>query len=193
MSCHLQASARGWRFYNAGMRWTLKALLVLVACLAGCSPTLNWRDLGFEGSRLQVQLPCKPDRTTRSVQMGSVTLDLQVAGCEAGDAMLAVMTAALPAGTDVNALLQGWQQATLAHARAQVDRQEPWHAPGLLALPGAQRITARAKQPDGRPVQMQAVWGAFHENGQLRLLHAVVYSAKGAAEPAQTFFESVRP
>lgn len=175
------------------MRSTLKALLVLTASLAGCNPTLNWRDLGFEGSRLQVQLPCKPDRTSRQVQMGAALLDLQVAGCEAGDAMLAVMTAALPAGTDANALLQGWQQATLAHARAQVDRRVPWNAAGLLPLPDAQQISARAQQPDGRPVQLQAVWGAFHENGQLRLLHAVVYSPKGAAEPAQTLFESVRP
>lgn len=175
------------------MRSIRITLLALLAGLGGCSPTLNWRDLGFEGTRLQLQLPCKPDRTTRQVQMGAVMLDLQVAGCEAGDAMLAVMTAALPAGTDANALLQGWQQATLEHVRAQVDQRQAWTAPGFLPLPDAQRIAARGQQPDGRPVQLQAVWGAFHEGGQMRLLHAVVYSPKASTEPAQTLFESFRP
>jgi len=175
------------------MRLTRTALLVLVASLWGCSPSMNWRVLALDGTRLQAQLPCKPDRTSRQVPMGTQMVELQVAGCEAGGAVLAVMTTPLPAGTDANALLQGWQQVTLGHVRAQEARRAPWHASGMLPLADAVRVSANGQHPDGQPVHMQAVWGAWSEDGQLRLLHAVVYSSRASEEPAQTLFESFKP
>ena len=45
----------------------LMASLVMALTLSACSPTQNWRDIALEGTALKAQLPCKPDRTTRSV------------------------------------------------------------------------------------------------------------------------------
>ena len=85
--------------------WALVASLTTALFLSACSPDQNWRDVGFEGTTLKVQLPCKPDRTTRSVPLGGVPVDMQVVGCESGQAMVAVMSAPLQAGGDANAVL----------------------------------------------------------------------------------------
>lgn len=161
--------------------------------LAGCSPSLNWRDVTIEGAGLRLQLPCKPDRTTRSVPLGGTPVELQVVGCEAGDAMVAVMTALPPPGSDPQALLQGWQQATLTNAQARLLRSEAWHRPGQLPLAAAQRIAAEGRRADGQAVHLQAVWGAMAEGDRVRLLHAVVYAPQRRDEPANTLFDSLRP
>jgi len=181
------------------LRTALVALALVGSLgLAACSPALNWRDVSLEGTTLKLQLPCKPDRTRRSVPLGGTPVELQVVGCEAGDAMVAVMTALPAPGSDPQALLQGWQQATLVHAQARVTHSQAWHRPGMLPLAAALQVQAEGRRPDGQPVQLQAVWGAVAEGQQVRLLHAVVYRppsrmASSGDEPARTLFESLRP
>lgn len=169
-------------------------LLGLAVLLAACNPAQNWRQVTFEGTALKAQLPCKPDRTTRHVPLGGVPLPLHVAGCESGDAMLALMTAALPAGMDPQAVLAGWQQATLAHLHAEGPVQaEAWHRPAMLSLGSAQRVQASGRRQDGQPVTLQAVWGAYAEGGHIRVVHAVVYAGKIAPELASGLFDGVQP
>ncbi len=174
------------------MRKTLLLTIVTMA-LAACSPDQNWRQVTFEGTALKVQLPCKPDRTTREVPLGGTPVQLAVVGCESGGAMLAVMTAPLPAGADAQAVLAGWQQATLAHLQAASPLQaEAWSRQGMLPLAAAQRIQAQGRRADGQPVVAQAVWGAFTEGEHLRVVHAVVYAGKVAPELAQGLFDGVQ-
>ncbi len=168
-------------------------MLALAALLAACSPEQNWRQVTFEGTTLKVQLPCKPDRTSREVPLGGTPVPLAVAGCESGGAMLAVMTAALPAGADAQAVLSGWQQATLANLQAGSPAQsEAWTRAGMLPLASAQRIQVQGRRADGQPVVAQAVWGAFTEGEHLRVVHAVVYAGKAVPELAQGLFDGVQ-
>ena len=175
----------------------LGASLLLALILSACSPAENWRDVGFEGLTLKAQLPCKPDRTTRRVPLGGVIVDLQVVGCESGTAMVAVMTAALPAGTDIGAVMTGWQKATLANARVAqplaAGQQQVWHRPGQLPLPSSVRVQAPGQRVNGEPVDMDAVWGALPQGEQVRLVHAVVYDPKRSHQLANTLFESIQP
>jgi hypothetical protein len=169
-------------------------MLALAALLAACSPDQNWRQLGFEGTALKAQLPCKPDRTQREVPLGGRPLSLAVAGCESGDAVLAVMTAALEPGMDAQAVLQGWQQATLANLQAQTPaKTESWQRPGMLPLGAARRIQALGRRADGQPVVAHAVWGAFAEGEHVRVVHAVVYATKVSPELAQSLFDGMQP
>lgn len=178
--------------YNGAMRFFL--MLALAALLAACSPEQNWRQVTFEATSLKVQLPCKPDRTTREVPLGGMPVQLSVAGCESGQAMLAVMTAVLAPGADAQAVLTGWQQATLAHLQAPAPTQaEPWQRPGMLPLGAAQRLQAVGQRSDGQRVAAQAVWGAFAEGDHIRVVHAVVYAPKVDPELAQGLFDGVRP
>ena len=174
-------------------RSCLAALAFLTCLLAACSPEHNWRQIGFEGATLKSQLPCKPDRTTREVEMAGLRLQLQVAGCESGSAMLAVMTTRLPAGADAQALLLGWQEATLHHMQAREVRRQDWSRPQWLPLASASRVAARGLRSDGQAVMAEAVWGAVAENDQVRLVHAIVYDRNLSPEMAQTFFEGVQP
>lgn len=166
---------------------------LLTSLLMACSPEHNWRQVGFEGTALKSQLPCKPDRTTREVEMAGLRLQLQVAGCESGSAVLAVMTARLPAGADAHALLQGWQEATLAHVQALDVQRQPWNRPAWLPLASAGKVSAHGQRADGQPVSMQAAWGAIAENEQVRLVHAVVYDRSISPDMAQTLFDGVQP
>lgn len=165
--------------------------------LSACSPAQNWRDVGFEGHSLKIQLPCKPDRTTRKVPMGGVEVELQVVGCESGTAMVAVMSAALPAGADANTVMAAWQKATLDNARVAQplvgNQQQTWLRPGLLPLPTSVRVQTPAQRANGEPVNMDAAWGAVAEGDRVRLVHAVVYDRKITAELANTLFDGIKP
>ena len=168
--------------------------LATAALLAACSPEQNWRQLTFEGTALKAQLPCKPDRTTREVPLGGAPVQLSVAGCESGGAMLAIMTAPLAPGADAQAVLAGWQQATLAHLQTSAATQaQAWQRPGVLPLGAAQRLHLQGRRSDGRAVTAQAVWGAFAEGDHLRVVHAVVYADRLPPELAQTFFDGIEP
>ena len=175
----------------------LAASLVWTLTLSACSPAQNWRDVSFEGSALKVQLPCKPDRTTRNVPLGGVPVDLRVVGCESGNAMVAVMTASLPAGTDASAVMAAWQKATLDNARVSqpltAGQQQAWLRPGQLPLATSVRVQAPGQRANGEPVNMDAVWGAVSEGERVRLLHAVVYDRHIAAEMANTLFDGIKP
>ncbi len=175
----------------------LVASLTLGLCLGACSPDQNWREVSLEGASLKVQLPCKPDRTTRSVPLGGSPVDLQVVGCESGDAMVAVMSASLQPGADAHALLMGWQKATLDHAGVQqplmASQQETWHPPGFLPLASAVRIQAQGRGGDGRAVFMSAAWGAVAEGERVRVVHAVVYGRRDTAELASNLLDGIHP
>ena len=169
-------------------------MLALAALLCACSPDQNWRQVTFDGTSLKAQLPCKPDRTTREVPLGGVPVRLSVAGCESGGAMLAVMTASLAPGSDAQAVLVGWQQATLANLQVQAAAQsEPWPRAGMLPLGAAQRIQVQGRRANGQPVSAQAVWGALPEGDHLRVVHAVVYADRIQPELAQGLFEGLQP
>jgi hypothetical protein len=176
--------------------WALSASVTFALNLTACSPDQNWRDVSLEGSSLKAQLPCKPDRTTRSVPLGGVPVDLQVVGCESGTAMVAVMTATLPAGADANAVMLVWQKATLDNARVQqplASEPQAWHRPGQLPLAASLRVQAAGLRPNGEAVRMDAVWGAVAEGDRVRVVHAVVYDPKIQPEMANTLFDGIKP
>ena len=104
-------------------------------------------------------LPCKPDRAERSVPLGGEPTPLSVLGCEAGGATFALMAAKVPAGRAPDALLAGWQQATLANMQASgMPERQPFHPARGLPLANAQRVVAQGRQADGRAVAAQAVF-----------------------------------
>ena len=176
-------------FLHRRLAWLGPALLA-----AACTPALNWRQVSLPPASASLLLPCKPDRTTRSVPLGGVPTELAVAGCEAGGATFALMAATLPAGRAADDLLAGWQQATLAHMHASgTPQREPFTPRGASALPHAQRLQAQGRAPDGRPVVAHAAWAARAlPGGGAELLHAVVYAERAQPAAAAAFFEGIQ-
>ena len=167
--------------------------LVVVLALAGCTPALNWREVGLPPTGAAALLPCKPDHAERSVPLGGAPTELSVSGCEAGGATFALMAATLPAGRAPDEVLAGWQQATLANMQAGAVRREDFRPPRGLPLAHAQRLVAEGRQADGRAVAAQAVWTArAAEGGGTELLHAVMYAPRPQPEVADAFFAGLK-
>ena len=168
--------------------------LAAVAALAACTPSLNWRELRLAPTTAIALLPCKPDHAERSVPLGGEPTELVVAGCATGGATFALMAARLPAGRDADAVLAGWQQATLANMRAtDTPERQVFHPPNALPLAHAQRIVAQGQRADGRAVTAQAVWSArAAAGGGTELLHAVVYAPQADPAVADAFFAGIK-
>jgi hypothetical protein len=155
------------------------AVFFSVLGLSACQPSLNWRNVQMPETTLSFELPCKPDKTTKPVTMDGQTLELSVVGCEAGDAVWAVMSAKLSANADRTELLKGWRQATLQNMRATQIEDAAWMPGRITALPGALRLKARGTTAKGEPVHAHAVWFAHLEGDSVRVVHAVVYQNQG--------------
>jgi hypothetical protein len=172
------------------------ASLFGLLCLMGCQPSLNWRVVQLEGTQLSFELPCKPDRTLKTVQMAGQTLELAVAGCEADHAVWAVMSTKLPSTVNRSEVLNGWRQDTLKNMKAHEVLDVNWTPPKMAALPGTLRIKAKGIGPEQQAVFSHAVWLTHLEADFVRLVHLVVYQNKNQAfqDEQQTapFFESVK-
>jgi hypothetical protein len=162
--------------------------------LSACQPSLNWRTVQMPETKLSFELPCKPDKTTKPVTMAGQTLELSVVGCEAGDAVWAVMSAKLSANADRTELLKGWRQATLQNMRATQIEDATWMPARMTALPGALRLKAIGTTAKGESVRAHAVWFAHLEGDAVRVVHAVVYQNQGLKQDqsAELLIESMK-
>ena len=111
--------------------------------------------------------------------MAGLDIDLSMVGCEANDAVWAVMTAQVPATADRGEILKGWRMATLQNMRATQTQDTSWSPSRVAALPGALRIKSLGTSAKGQAIQAQAVWFSHLEGESVRLVHAVVYQNQG--------------
>jgi hypothetical protein len=172
------------------MNWTLTGAACALLGLAACSPALNWRTVELPEAALTITLPCKPDHATRSVELAGAPVRLAMVGCEADGATFAVSHADLPDPAQAGPALAHWRAAMLARLggpQAQTSEQ-PFAPRGALPLPQSVRSVAQGRGPDGQAVAAQGVWFARPVGPQMRLYHAVVYTAKPRPEVADAFF-----
>jgi hypothetical protein len=158
--------------------------------LAACNPALNWREVRPDNTALTALLPCKPDKASKTVPLGGKPTELAMLGCEAGGATFAIAVADIGDAAKVDAVLAGWQAATLQNMQAP--------GPGAplmisaLKVPGAssppQLVTAQGKQADGRPVASRA---AYFAHGT-KVFQAVIYAPRLDEEAAETFFSGLK-
>ncbi|QDL56339.1 hypothetical protein [Rhodoferax aquaticus] len=163
------------------MNRVLKALLLCVAGgqLVACSPTYNWRTVSLK--QLSMNLPCKPDRAERPVQLAGQTMVMSMAGCETGGAIFAVSHVQVNAVTQTRKVLEAWQIESLANLRAQVSAATPISQlpspPGNGLVPEL-NMTVRGQSPAGEPLQANLRW--FVRGAEV--YHVAVYAA--TIEPA---------
>lgn len=166
--------------------------LALLAVLSACSPALNWRELRFDGAGLHGNLPCKPERATRSVRLGGQVLDMALAGCEAGGAMWALSFAPWPLGQPVGEGLAQWQRATLdGLAGEPLGAAQAFVPRGALELPQSQRLHVRGAEPGGAALDVQLAWFARASAQGMHLYQAAVYARQPMPEAAQAWLDSL--
>lgn len=163
--------------------------LAAMMVLSACSPSLNWREVRPEGTRLALLLPCKPDKAQKTVPLGGPTTTLSMLGCDAGGATFAVAVADLGDAAKATPVLAQWQSLTLANMKAGAAPQVlPLKLPGAAVLPPASLVKAEGQGPDGKPVSGQAAY--FAQGSQV--FQVVMYSPRIAPEAAETFFSSLK-
>ncbi|RTQ30934.1 hypothetical protein ABL840_35820 [Variovorax sp. NFACC27] len=173
-----------------------RLVLAAAALLAACSPAFNWREVPIAGAGLVAMLPCKADRATRALPLGSESVQVDMTGCEAGGATFAIAHASAGSPAQAEAWLHAWQAATrsqlgaaqVAESRPSVQRATAVPAPLQLdALPQPQQ------QPQGAATQLQVLWFAqSQKDGTVALYQATVLGHPSSAEASKTFFEGLR-
>ena len=160
------------------------ALLIATAMLAACSPTLNWREVRPEGTRLALLLPCKPDKAQKNVPLGGPATPLSMLGCDADGATFAVAVAQLGDASQAAPVLAQWQNLTLANMKAGPAQVSPLTMPGAAAI----LVKAQGRRADGTAVSGQAAY--FAQGAQV--FQVVMYAERITPEVAETFFSSLK-
>jgi len=165
------------------------ALAALLA-LAACSPSLNWRQVRPEGTRLNLLLPCKPDKAQKVVPLGGRATPLSMLGCDADGATFAVAVADVGDAAQAAPVLAQWQALTLANMKAAPASLQPLtlKISGAAAGLAVSRVQAQGQRADGAAVSTQAAY--FAQGSQL--FQVVMYAPTIAPEVAETFFSSLK-
>ena len=71
-------------------------MLALGGMLVGCSPTYDWRTVMNNDNGYTVDLPAKPSKDTRQIEIGGTSMQMTMQIAEAGNAVFAVGTVMLP-------------------------------------------------------------------------------------------------
>lgn len=171
--------------------------LTLILGLAACSPALNWREVRPEGTRLSLLLPCKPDKTQKTVPLGGPATPLSMLGCDADGATFAVAVAELADAAQAAPVLAQWQALTLAHLKAGpagagagpgATELRPLQVPGAAAKPAPVATQSLGQRADGRAV---TAYAAYFAQGK-QLFQVVLYADQARPDAAETFFSSLK-
>ncbi|AMM24455.1 hypothetical protein [Variovorax sp. PAMC 28711] len=155
--------------------------------LAACSPTFNWRDTPIADTGLLALMPCKPDRASRALPLGTESVTVDMVGCEAGGATFAIAHA----GARDVPQAEAWQRAWRAATRAQAGEVDVVESPG--ALPRAAAAPAPVRLEAGGAMPMQVLWFARQQpGGAVTLYQATVLGRPSSPDAVTTFFESLR-
>ena len=167
------------------------ALTAAAALLAACSPTFNWREVQIADAGLIALLPCKADRANRALPLGAESVQVDMAGCEAGGATFAIAHASASSPVQAEAWLNAWRAAT----RNQLGEAQVTEAPASVqratAVPAPLRLDAQPPQQGAAPVQV--LWFAqSQKDGTVALYQATVLGKPSSSEAPKTFFEGLR-
>ena len=171
------------------MRLSIIATVVLTLLAAGaCSPQMNWRQTDIAPSTLQALFPCKPERASRTLDLGGQRVELTMSSCTTAGVTVGIGLAPLPNPSAPGLVLAQWRLATLATLRAGEVSQSGFGLEKSLALPDAVRLSARGSGPDGKPLQLQAAWFVRGSDAFV----ALMYGPTLRAEDAEMFFSGLR-
>lgn len=139
-------------------------MLGCVILSAGCTPTYNWRTVSLADLPVQVQLPCKPDQTMKTVPMGKGQVALHAAGCEQANTHWSVMGARLGSEDDAQKVLSQWQQLSMKHMQAEahnMDAAQNSSAIGTQKNPTQTRSAVFLVGADARKGFAHVSWHVF--------------------------------
>ncbi|MGJ7582160.1 hypothetical protein ACSFA3_18400 [Variovorax sp. RHLX14] len=166
--------------------------LALTAVLGACTPTFNWRDVRIADKGLVALLPCKADRATRALPLGIESVEVEMAGCEAGGATFAVAHAAAADAAQAEAWLRAWRAATRAQLVGGEVAELAGTIPRSLAVPAPWRLETQHNGSATAAAPARVLWFAQRTASGVSLYQATVLGTPSSPEVFKTFFEGLR-
>ncbi|WP_162578152.1 hypothetical protein [Variovorax sp. PBS-H4] len=168
-------------------------LVLVAAALGACSPVFNWREVPIADEGLVALLPCKPDRATRNLPLGggSLSIAVDMTGCEAGGATFAVAHATAENPAQAEGWMRAWRSATRSQVAGGTIAETPATLPRAATSPAPVRLEVR-QQVAGDPAPAQMLWFAQQRGGKMALYQATVLGSPASADAATVFFEGLR-
>jgi hypothetical protein len=170
------------------IRFPSCAAIAAVLVLAGCTPTLNWRELTPDDAGIAVLFPCRPDRHARTLQLAGASTQMQMLVCSAGDSTYALSFADVGDPARVAPALLALRDAALRNIDAGQPALVPLAVRGMTPHAEAVRLSADGRLPDGRTMREHA---AFFAKG-MRVYQASVIGARPSDEAVDTFFSGLK-
>ena len=162
---------------------------VAVLALGACTPTFNWRDVPIGKKGMVALLPCKADRATRAQPFGDESVDVDMAGCEAGGATFAVAHANAVDAMQAETWLRAWRSSIHSQLEGQKTREMPAVVSGAATTPAPWELQT-LDGGAGTPVRIR--WFAQRASTGVSLYQAMVLGRPSSEEAIETFFEGLR-
>jgi len=160
----------------------------LVLLLAACSPVFNWREAPIGNAGLVALLPCRPDRATRTIVLGNASVDVTMAGCNAGNATFAVAQVMAGSRAQADAWLAMWRTQTRDSWRGATLDEASVAVPRADTAPPAQRLGAKSDT-----ARIAVLWfSQAQADGRVALYQATLLGEPAEPGAAPTFFEGLR-
>ncbi len=171
---------------NQGMKFTFTGVAALL--LAGCTPSLDWRETRPGGTDMTAVFPCRPQRHARPVVVAGATTRMEMLVCKAAGATFAVSFLDLTDPGTVTPALAELRTAARANINGVEGEIKPAKVNGMTANSQSARLSMTGRLPDGIAVQEQA---AFFVKG-LRVYQASVIGPALLPEMTETFFSGLK-
>jgi hypothetical protein len=155
--------------------------------LAGCSPTLDWRDVHPGDSGIQLLFPCKPAAQERRLALAGRELTLALWSCAADGHTWGLAHADVGEPAQVAPALDALARAAAVNvgAASTAARTEPPRS-GASKL-AMSRVKLQGALPDGHSVQMEV---ALFSHGS-HVFQASVIADRLGDESVETFLGSI--
>ena len=176
MAAQVPCRLRSWALAAAGLA-------------AGCTPALDWRELRPAAQAgLVLLMPCRAIAQERAVTLAGQRRTLTLHVCDADERTWAVAVVDAGEPAQVGPVLDALRVAALSNLGATAQVPQAQAVPGATPQPGAGRLRALGRRPDGRPVALDALLAS---RGTV-VVQASILGARQSEADADTLFASMR-
>jgi hypothetical protein len=166
------------------MSWPAVSLMVI----AGCTPTLDWREVRVDDGSVRALFPCRPERQSRVLPLGGLALKMEMSACAVDGVTYAASWIALEDPAAVTSTLRALQTVAAANIGATANERASVVVDGMTPNPLSGRLRLEGRLPDGSGVQEHAL---FMAKG-LRVYQLSVIGKSPPADAVQTFVAGIR-
>jgi hypothetical protein len=137
-------------------------------------------------------LPCKPDRATRQIPLGTDAVPVDMAGCEAGGATFAVAHATAGSAEQAESWMRAWRAATRTQLASTQVIETAAAVPRAAASPAPARLETQGRSAENNGEAAHVLWFAQQRPDGMAIYQATVVGSPSSPEALATFFEGIR-